>query len=305
MLAIDIGELHSRLREAGYVPVGLPSAPEEVHALAAIAPEIDAVISDAIRGLPEEFYDRATKLRLVAVIGAGFDAFDGRALRRRGIPLVNAGAVNAEDVAELAIGLLIAARRGIASADALVRAGAWRITESVRHRLSGSRLGIVGLGSIGSAIATRAEAFGIEIAWSGPNPKAVEWRYEPAAIELARWADSIVISCRPTPRNRHLVGERFLDALGSNGLLVNVARGSLVDETALIAALKQSRIAGAALDVFSREPIDINIWRDVPNVVFHPHSGGATHEALSDGCKIALENLRIVFEGGQLLNILN
>jgi lactate dehydrogenase-like 2-hydroxyacid dehydrogenase len=239
--------------------------------------------------------ERARRLSFIACIGAGYDHYDPVALRARGVTLTNAAGVNADDVAELAFGLLIAAQRRIVQADGWVRNGAWRTASG--RRMKGQKLGILGLGAIGRAVATRAEAFGMTVGWSGPRAKDSPWVFFTDSIELARWCDLMVIACRPTPENEGLVGTEFLNALGAAAILVNVSRGSLIDEDALIAALRQGRIAGAALDVFAAEPTDPGQWSDVPNLVLHPHSGGATHEALADGCALAVENLERHFAG--------
>jgi lactate dehydrogenase-like 2-hydroxyacid dehydrogenase len=269
-----------------------------------MAPEIEAVVTAGPLPPPAGFLELATNLKVVACIGAGVDHYDPETLRRRGVALTNAAGVNAEDVAELAFGLLIAARRRIVQADGYVRAGEWRRLGMTR-RLGGRRLGIVGLGAIGQAVAVRAAAFGMTVGWTGPRAKPSDWRYFESPMELAEWSDAVVVCCRPAPENYHLVGAEFLQALGPGGLLVNVSRGSLVDEPALVAALRSGQIGAAGLDVFDKEPTDPSAWEDVPNLILHPHSGGATVEALEDGCALAVKNLQLCFAGEPLMSAVN
>jgi lactate dehydrogenase-like 2-hydroxyacid dehydrogenase len=305
VLTLNVHGLPTLLREQGYTPVSWswPTSPEEASAVVDLAPEIEAVITAGPRPLPAGFLERADKLGLIACIGAGYDFYDPAALRERGVALVNAAGANAEDVAELTIGLLIAAQRRIVEADRWVRDGAWRMVSS--HRMKGQKLGVLGLGAIGLAVAERAAAFGMNVGWSGPRPKDSPYAYFAEPLDLARWSDSLVVACRPTPDNQNLVDAPFLDALGPKGILVNVSRGSLVDEAALVAALREGRIAAAALDVYVKEPTPAEAWRDVPNLILHPHSGGATHEALADGCARAVENVRRYFSGEELLSRVN
>ncbi|HRK65106.1 MAG TPA: NAD(P)-dependent oxidoreductase, partial [Terricaulis sp.] len=156
--------------------------------------------------------------------------------------------------------------------------------------------------AIGQAIAARAEAFGLEIAWHGPRRKPdVAHRYEADLLELARWADVLAIAARGDKSTENIIDARVIDALGSDGILINVSRGSVVDEDALIAALKDGRIAGAGLDVFQEEPTPAARWKDVPNTTLTPHLGGGTREALYAGSQNVLENLRRFYAGEALL----
>lgn len=282
-----------------------PSSESGWQDLTSTAPEIAAVVTAGMLPIPETFLATATKLRIICCIGAGYENYDPKALARRGIRLTNTAGVNAEDVADLAIGLFIAARRRIVEADRWVKEGHWPDNVIFSRRTRGSHLGIAGLGAIGRAVAVRGEALGMSVGWYGPNPKPETWPRFSDLLELARWSDALFVCCRPTPGNQNLIGSSVLAALGPKGILVNVARGSLVDEAALISALHAGTIAAAALDVFAEEPTDPLKWAGVPNLTLHPHSGGATFEAIQEALDLAVENLRRHFVGEPLLTPLN
>jgi phosphoglycerate dehydrogenase-like enzyme len=303
VLTINVHRLPERLCAIGCSPIIWPRSPEEVNGVLDQAASIEAVITAGPYPPPAGLLERTRNLGLIACIGAGYESYDPATLRAQGVALVNAAGANAEDVAELTFGLLIAAQRRIVEADRWVREGHWRVSPA--RRMKGQKLGVLGFGAIGRAVAARAAAFGMSVAWSGPNLKETPYPYFADPIELARWCDSLVLCCRPTPENRGLVDAGFLDALGPHGILVNVSRGSLVDEAALRSALREGRIAAAALDVFAQEPTPAGEWRDTPNLILHPHSGGATQEAIEDGCAMALENVRRFFAGDELLSRVN
>ena len=167
--------------------------------------------------------------------------------------------------------------------------------------MGGARLGIVGMGAIGIAIAERAEAMKMRIGWWGPRDKpGLAWPRTESLAALARESDILAVAARADETNRGMINAAILDALGPDGLLVNVARGQLVDEVALVAALKAGRLGGAALDVFDPEPTDPARWADVPNVVLTPHTGGATQEAVARMLGMLRANLAAHFEGAPL-----
>jgi lactate dehydrogenase-like 2-hydroxyacid dehydrogenase len=299
-----VAGLHERLQAQGFRTLPYPDDADAVaRLLQGEAAEVGAIVTIGPVPLPEALLDAAPKLGLVVCLGAGYESHDPAELARRGIRLVNGGSANCDDVAELALCLLFAARRRLVEADQMVRAGAWKPLITRRNR--GRKLGILGLGAIGHSTAVRAEAFAMEVGWYGPNPKPVSWRRFDTPMALAEWADDLIVAAKPTEENTGVVNAALLDALGSDGVLVNVARGSLVDEPALIAALREKRIYAAGLDVFAEEPTDASLWADIPNVVLSPHVGGATPEALTDTMLLAAENVRRHFAGEPLLNLLN
>jgi lactate dehydrogenase-like 2-hydroxyacid dehydrogenase len=241
---------------------------------------------------------------LIACFSAGYDGIDLAWANERGLKVSHSPGVNHEDVADLAIALMLAAWRGLLEGHAIVREGRWRPTERrITPSLAGKHLGIVGLGAIGEAVARRAETFGLKIAWWGPNQKPdVRWPQAESLVALAEASDILIVAARASEANRGLVDRVVIEALGPNGLLVNVARGQLVDEDALIAALKNERLGMAALDVFAAEPTPAERWADVPNVVLSPHTGGATSAALPKMMALTRENLRRFFAGEPLAN---
>jgi lactate dehydrogenase-like 2-hydroxyacid dehydrogenase len=244
------------------------------------------------------------KLGLIACFTAGYDGVDLAWASERRLKVSHSPGVNHEDVADQAIGLMLAAWRGLIEGHAIVREGRWRPTEKrITPSLAGKHLGIVGLGAIGEAVARRAETFGLKIAWWGPNEKPdARWARSANLVALAEASDILVVAARASEANRKLIDRAVIDALGPNGLLINVARGQLVDEDALIAALQSERLGMAALDVFQTEPTPADRWADVPNIVLSPHTGGATSAALPKMVALTRENLRRFFAGEPLAN---
>ena len=172
--------------------------------------------------------------------------------------------------------------------------------QSVTRSLNGQRLGVVGLGHIGEAVARRAEALRMAVKWWGPRDKVAAWPRAGSLLELARDSDILVVACKADDGNVGLVSREVIEALGPDGLLVNVARGQLVDEAALIAALKDGRLGQAALDVFEDEPTEPARWADAPNTVLTPHTGGATTEAVQGMLRLLMQNLEAAFAGEPL-----
>jgi lactate dehydrogenase-like 2-hydroxyacid dehydrogenase len=254
--------------------------------------------------IDKAFAESLPHLGLIACFTAGYDGVDIEWARERGLKVSHSPGVNHEDVADHAMGLVLAAARRIAEGDRAVRAGEWRAAEkTITGSLTGQRLGIVGLGAIGEGIARRAEAFGLTVSWWGPNEKAdAKWPRVASLVELARGSDILVVAARADASNTGLISREVIEAVGPQGLLVNVARGQLVDEDALIAALKDGRLGMAALDVFATEPTAAARWADVPNTVLTPHTAGATTAALPKMVALTLANLHRFFAGEPLVN---
>lgn len=255
---------------------------------------VTAAVVIGSMGLPPDVMAALPDLRLIAAFGAGYDGVDLETCRARGIAVTNCPSINHEDVADVAMGLMISCVRHIAAGDRLVRAGQWTspVAFPPPKRLGARKLGIVGLGAIGEAIARRATAFGMEIAWTGPCARETPWRHEPDLLALAGWADILALALRADPGTEKLIDARVLQALGSEGVLINVSRGSVVDEDALIAALKAGTLGGAGLDVFETEPTPVARWADVPNTTLTPHFAGGTRESIMASAALVLENLR-------------
>jgi len=266
--------------------------------------EARAMVAAGEFAIPPALVERMPKLGLIACFTVGYDGIDVAWAKARGIAVTHAHNVNDEDVADHAIGLIIAQARAIVSGDRRLRAGGWDKREKPFTRsLGGMRLGIVGLGSIGAAVAARAAAMRMRIAWWGPNPKPeAAWPRVDSLVALAEQSDVLVVAARTHGGNVGLISAAVIDALGPRGLLVNVARGQLVDEAALIAALKDGRLGGAALDVYETEPTPAERWAEVPNTVLTPHTAGATHEAVQQMAAMLLANLGAFFAGEELPN---
>lgn len=243
-------------------------------------------------------------LGLIACFTAGYDGVDLAWAKARGLQVSHSPGVNSEDVADHAMGLLLGAWRRIVEGDRIVRAGTWKASEKmITPSLTGRRLGIVGLGAIGVAVAERAEAFGLKVEWWGPREKPdAPWPRADSLLDLAADSDILLIACRATDDNRGLISRDVIETLGGSSLLINVSRGQVVDEDALIVALKNGALGMAALDVFHTEPTPPAKWAGVPNVVLTPHTAGATTAALPKMVALTRENLRRFFAGEALAN---
>ena len=244
------------------------------------------------------------KLGLIACFTTGYDGVDLAWARGRGLKVSHSPGVNHEDVADHAVGLLLAAWRRIGEGDRLLRAGGWQSNAKMASSsLAGRKVGIVGLGDIGAAIARRCEVFGLQVSWWGPREKPqAPWPREPSLEALAAASDVLMVACRASAETVGLISRPIIDALGSHGLLVNVSRGQVIDEDALIAALKAGRLGMAALDVYQVEPTQANRWADVPNTVLTPHTAGATSGAIPKMVALTRENLRRFFADEPLAN---
>ena len=265
------------------------------------AHDIRVMIVAGEAALDKALIERLPNLDLIACFTSGYDGIDIDWCRARGLPVTHAPGVNHEDVADHALGLILAARRQIASGDRQVRAGGWTAeTRTITASLGGQKMGIVGLGHIGKAVADRAEAFRMAVSWWGPRPHDAEWPRADSLLALAKASDILVVACKADEANRGLISREILDALGPDGLLVNVSRGQVVDEDALIAALKSGALGQAALDVFIEEPTDPNRWADVPNIVLTPHTAGATTAGVHCMLMLLMQNLQAHFAGEPL-----
>lgn len=265
--------------------------------------EITAMIVAGEVALPNEFVASFPNLRLIACFTTGYDGVDVAWAASHGIEVTHAVGANNEDVADHALGLLIAWQRDIIKGDHLVRTGGWDPkVKNITRSLEGLSVGIVGMGAIGRAIADRCIPFRMNVQWWGPRAKP-EVPFERAndLTSLAASSDVLVIASRAESTNRHMIDRSILEALGPEGLLINVARGSLLDEEALIDALRSYRVAGAALDVFENEPTEPGRWHDVPNVILTPHTAGATKSVLPKLIGQLQSNLDAYFAGESLV----
>jgi lactate dehydrogenase-like 2-hydroxyacid dehydrogenase len=273
---------------------------EQIASLRERASAVRAVITGGHVGCTNELMEALPSLGIVAINGVGVDKVDLQFARRRGVRVTTTPGILTEDVADLAVGLIISLLRNIPASDAFVRAGHWlKGDRPLARTVSGRRFGIVGLGLIGSAIAARLVAFG-PVAYTGPQRKPVPYEFHADLTELARISDVLVIACPANSSTRRLVNVPVIDALGPAGYLVNVARGSIVDEPVLAAALEEGRLAGAALDVFENEPDVPAVLRHSTKVVLTPHTASATVETRTRMADLVLKNLDAFIAGTPL-----
>ncbi|MDO5532337.1 2-hydroxyacid dehydrogenase [Sutterella sp.] len=268
---------------------------------AEIAPQVDILLGASNLKAGKEELDLYPNLRMVAVHGVGYDGYDIPEIARRGLYCSNTPDVLSEDVADFAIALMLGITRRIGEGEAFVRAGRWPNEPfPLGRRIAGKRVGIAGLGRIGRIVAQRCEAFRMEVGYTSRSPKDVPWQRFENEVELARWADVLIVVIPATPETFHLIDAKVLEALGPDGFLVNIARGALVDSQALIKALEEKRIAGAALDVFEHEPNVEPEFFPLKNVLLAPHQGSATVETRAIMEDLVVENVRRMLAGEKL-----
>lgn len=262
---------------------------------------VRGIVTTGLKGFSRHVIDALPGLEIIACFGNphGTGAEDRAGAARRGIVVTNTPDEITATVADLAMGLIVATLRRICAGDRFVRAGKWVASPPPPGRaLGGKTCGIVGMGRIGSEIAKRAGAFGMAVRYHGPRRKPdVNYPYDADLESMARQSDCLVVMCPETPETRGMVNARVLEALGPDGFLVNVARGAIVDQAALIAALKNGRIAGAGLDVYWDEPRVPADLLAMENVVLSPHTGSTTLEIREERGRKLLANLAAHFAG--------
>lgn len=271
--------------------------------LARLAADCEVVVTSGGRGCEAAVMRALPKLKLVSCFGVGVDAIDLAHAKANGIAVTNTPDVLTDDVADLAVALMLASLRQVVAADRWVRDGSWvrRGALPLNTAVARRRVGIIGLGRIGAAIARRCEAFGTAIAYHGPNPKPVDWTYVADPVELARWADVLIAACPGGAATRGVVSRAVLEALGPTGHFVNIARGSVVDQAAMVELLVSGGLGGAGLDVFDDEPNVPQALIDLPHVVLQPHQASGTHETRSAMGRLTLDNVAAYFAGRPLL----
>jgi lactate dehydrogenase-like 2-hydroxyacid dehydrogenase len=272
-------------------------------AFAQIAPRIKAIAGGGESQVTRALMAQLPALEMISVFGVGYDRYDMAAARERSIPITNTPDVLTDDVADMGISLMLAVARTIPQADKYVREGKWPSGPMpLARKVTGARLGIVGLGRIGSAIARRAAGFDMSIAYTSRN-KVVDspYAYYPTPAALAAEVDFLMVITPGGAATKGLINAEVLKALGPKGYLINVARGSVVDEAALIAALQNNVIAGAALDVFENEPHVPAALCAMSHVVLAPHVASATWQTRRAMADLAFGNLQAHFAGQPLL----
>lgn len=290
--------------EATYTVHRYDLAPDKNALLDSIAPRVTAIATRGDYKLTEAVMARLPNVRLIASSGTGYDGVDAEAARRRGIALTNSPGAAAECVADAAWALLLATLRRTAALDRYVRAGKWLDGPApFGERVWGSKIGILGLGSIGRAIARRAEGFAMDIAYHGRRRQEdVSYPYYDDLVALARAVKILVVAVPGRAETRALVSPAVIDALGPAGYLVNVSRGSVVDEPYLVDALRQGRLAGAGLDVFADEPRVPPALFALDNVVLNPHAGSGTQATRDALGQYVVDNLAAFFAGRPLVS---
>ncbi len=269
------------------------------------AQDIEVVVTSAMTGCTAAVMDALPRLRAIVSWGVGFDSIDVDHAHARGIVVSNTPDVLNDCVADLAWALLLGCARQIAWGDRNIRANRWNTRAAglpLAPRVHHKKLGVVGLGRIGEAIARRGLGFDMEVGYHNRTARRnVPHRYFDSLVELASWSDFLVVATVGGASTRHLVNEPVLRALGPAGIVVNIARGTVIDETALVSLLTQGLVGGAALDVFEHEPQVPDALKQMDNVVLMPHVGSATIETRRAMLDLVLDNLKSYFANGKLL----
>jgi lactate dehydrogenase-like 2-hydroxyacid dehydrogenase len=304
--------VYSRFPKAMMVPIGerydlLDSkgrALEKVFSAAQLS-EVRILISAGATLLPAEVMDLMPSLKAIVCYGTGYDGVDIAAASARGIAVGHSPAANAAAVADIAMTLMLAVTRRLLPADAYVRSGDWAAAKpspqmAPRPGNPGRRVGVYGMGAIGRKIAARAAAFETDVAYFSRSRHDVPYRYIDSLAALAEWCDVLIVAVRAGADTHHIIDADILRRLGPDGYLVNISRGSAVDEAALVAALTDGTIAGAGLDVFETEPHSPDALTAFPNVVLTPHIGGHTADSHIAMQACVLANLEAAFEGKPL-----
>lgn len=258
------------------------------------------IVTNGHAGASAELMGRFAQLDAVVCFGAGVDNVDLAYAAANGIQVSNTPEVLNDDVANLAVGLMLASSRALVEGDKYVRRGDWlkKGNMPLQKAIRGARVGILGLGGIGKEVARKLEVFGCEIVYHGRRQQeGVAYPYYEDLVEMAEDCSYLILVCPATSETLKIVNREVLDALGSEGTLINIARGSVVDEAALVAALQEGRLGAAALDVFENEPMVPEELLEMPNVVLVPHVGSATVATRKAMGQLVLKNLSLVFEG--------
>ena len=278
--------------------------PRGLAAFGAELQDLPVAVTSVRHGFTQAMFDALPALRAVCSWGVGHDTLDLRAAAARGIGVSVTPDVLDDCVADLAWALLLSAARRTAAGDRYVKSGQWRALGRFPEttRVSGKRLGILGLGRIGLAVARRAAGFDMEVRYHNRSPRPqAPYGYEPSLAELAAWADFLVVACVGGAHTRHLVDAKVIRALGPQGILVNIARGSVVDQAALLAALRAGELGGAGLDVLEQEPTPAAEFAGMDQIALMPHVGSATRETRAAMAQLVLDNVTAFIETGKLL----
>lgn len=294
LLALSfLSDAHCAQLSSVFELVYAPDAAQAQAAIAAHGARVAVVLTIGSTGLTAAQIDAMPALTLICALGAGYENIAVQHAKARGIVVANGAGTNDDCVADHVWGLLIATVRGIVRLDALTRQGVWRTALPLPPNVSHKRLGILGLGTIGKKIAQRALGFEMQVGYHNRSPRSdVPHRYFDSPMALATWADILVVATPGGPGTQHLVNAAVLDALGPQGYVLNIARGSVIDTAALAAALREGRLAGAGLDVYESEPAPPAELIGLDSVVLTPHVAGWSPEAVQASVDRFLENAR-------------
>ncbi|MEP9378476.1 2-hydroxyacid dehydrogenase [Aquabacter sp. CN5-332] len=304
LVAIELSPDHrSFIKGAGFEVYAAPTVSERAEIIRSRGDEIRAVLTNGTTGFGAHEIASLPNLEIICALGAGYENVGVAAARARGIIVTHGPGANAASVADHAMALLMSIARDVVQSDAAVRRGDWVRARHMRPMISGKKLGILGLGNIGEQIAKRGfGGFGMPIAYHSRKPRdGSPWLHLPTPTALAEWSDYFVVATPGGAATRRLVGTAVLDALGPEGFLINIARGSVVDTAALIEALRDGRIAGAALDVIDGEPEVPSELIALRNVIITPHLAGLSPEAVQATVQLVLNNLQAHFRGRPVL----
>ena len=281
-------------------------APDRDALLNRIGPNVRAIVTNGATGASASLINALPRVEIIACFGVGVDAIDFPLAKKRGIPVTNTPEVLTEDVADMALALLLATSRQILVGDQYVRSGQWGRGEmALTRRVSGKSVGIFGLGRVGRAFAQRVTAMHMKISYTNRRKIDVPYTFYPEVSKMAADVDFLVITATGGDGTRKVVNRPVLEALGPAGILINVARGSIVDEESLVQLLKEGKLGGAGLDVFANEPNVPEELNSLPNVVLQPHHGSGTLETRSVMADLVVRNLEAHFAGKPLLTPFN
>jgi D-3-phosphoglycerate dehydrogenase len=294
-----VAELNRRYNVHHFSPLPKPEA-----ITAEMGQRIRGVATEANHGLTRALLDRLPNVEIISVFGVGTDAVDLTAAKERGIPVTNTPDIIGPEVADLAMGMMLASARRIVEAEHYARSGDWAKKGPMPfgRSVAGKTMGVIGLGGIGRAIADRAVPFRMKILYNATREKKdVPYTFVGDLVELARQSDYLMVACTGGPSTRGLVTKAVIDAIGPEGTLINVSRGFVVDEEALIDALKHKRLGWAALDVYESEPAFDKRLLDFPNVLLQPHHGTGAIETRTAMGQLMIDNLTAGLEKKPLL----
>lgn len=276
--------------------------------LAEVADEVRGIATTGHYGASREMIFALPNLEVISSFGVGTDAIDIPAATEKGVPVTNTPDVLTDDVANTAVMMLLAVSRDLVQADSYVRAGKW-VTDgnmALTRAIRGKTVGIIGLGRIGADIARKLDVFGMNIVWHGPRPKpGVSYKYYDNAVQMAADSDYLVVACPGGASTHHIVNADVLKALGPTGSLINISRGSCVDEAALVEAMENGTIGWAGLDVFANEPQVPATFVSSDRTLLLPHVGSATEETRAAMGNLVIENLALHFAGKPLATQVN